>query len=305
MIGFIVKKELLFTLLVVSFVFASFTLACMAGEFETHSKKVVKPVVPAPLPSPILAGTLLADQAFTDSVTGMEFVWVPGGCFQMGSNNGDSDEKPLHKVCVDGFWMGKYEVTHGQWQKLMGSNPARFKKGDNYPVKQVSWNDCQDFIKKFNARSGKDFRLPTEAEWEYACRAGSKTKYSWGDRIFCEKAMYGNGVFCNNCKDYVRKNGLNGDCSAPVGSYAANALGLYDMHGNVWEWCADWYDKYYYYYGNSSVSNPTGPSSGSYRVFRGGGWRNPPWYLRSANRGRYGPGYRLNALGFRLVASRP
>ena len=278
MIGFIVKKKLLFTLLVVSFVFASFTLACMAG-------------------------TPSVGQAFTDSVTGMEFVWVPGGYFQMGSNNGDSDEKPLHKVCVDGFWMGKYEVTHGQWQKLMGSNPARFKKGDNYPVKQVSWNDCRDFIKKFNARSGTDFRLPTEAEWEYACRAGSKTKYSWGDRISCEKAMYGNGVFCRNCKDYVRKKGLNGDCSAPVGSYAANAFGLYDMHGNVWEWCADWYNENYYY-GNSFVSNPTGPSSGSYRIFRGGGWRNPPWYLRSANRGRYGPEHRLNGLGFRLVASR-
>lgn len=123
----------------------------------------------------------------TDPVTGIKFVYVPKGCFQMGSlpdeENRDNDEGPVHKVCVDGFWMGKYEVTQGQWQKVMGTNPAYFKKGDNYPVEQVSWDDTQEFLAKLNRESSRSYRLPTEAEWEYACRAGGSGRYCGGDDV--------------------------------------------------------------------------------------------------------------------------
>ena len=117
----------------------------------------------------------------TDPITGMELVYIPKGCFQMGSENGSDDEKPVHEVCVDGFWMGKYEVTQGQWKKIMGENPAHFQKGDDYPVEQVSWKDAQKFISKLNQQSGKKYRLPTEAEWEYAACAGTSYTYSGGN----------------------------------------------------------------------------------------------------------------------------
>jgi formylglycine-generating enzyme required for sulfatase activity len=119
-----------------------------------------------------------------DNITGMELVYVPGGCFQMGSpesEQGRDDDEKLHKVCVDGFWMGKHEVTQGQWRKVMGGNPSAFKKGDGYPLEQVSWDDAQDFIKKLNGKAGGKYRLPTEAEWEYAARAGTSTTRFWGD----------------------------------------------------------------------------------------------------------------------------
>jgi len=222
---------------------------------------------------------------FTDSATGMEFVWVPGGCFQMGSNRGDADEKPVHKVCVDGFYIGKYEVTQGQWRKLMGNNPARFKKGDNYPVEQVSWDDCQLFVRKLNGQSNKTFRLPTEAEWEYACRSGGRDEqYSGGNDI--DRVAW----YSSNSRKSTRA----------VGGKAVNGLGLYDMSGNVWEWCSDWYDSNYYQ--KSPRQNPQGPDSGSYRVARGGGWCYGPRRVRSANRFMYWPSNRISNLGFRLVS---
>ncbi len=156
-------------------------------------------------------------KTWTDSVTGMAFVWVPKGCFEMGcgtwTSDCDSDEKPVHEVCLDSFWMGKHEVTQGEWKKIMGNNPSTFKKGDKYPVERVSWNDAQEFIRRLNAKTGGrgKFRLPTEAEWEYACRSGGKPqKYAGGsdpDRV----AWYGSN---------------SGGSTHPVGTKAANGLGI-------------------------------------------------------------------------------
>jgi len=178
--------------------------AWLIGDFQIPAKPVreikpqPKPVVRSQtdsgssyssLSSSVSTGSgSTSGSTFTDPVTGMEFVWVPNGCFQMGSSSGekgrDSDEGPVHRVCVDGFWIGKYEVTQGQWQKVMGNNPSYFKKGSNYPVEQVSWDDCQSFIKKLNRQSRKTFRLPTEAEWEYAARGGrSGEKYAGGNDV--------------------------------------------------------------------------------------------------------------------------
>ncbi|OCC14196.1 serine/threonine kinase [Dissulfuribacter thermophilus] len=225
---------------------------------------------------------------FIEPITGMEFVWVPGGCFEMGcgswQSDCDSDEKPVHEVCVDGFWIGKYEVTQGQWKRVMGNNPSKFKKGDDYPVERVSWDDAQEFIKRLNSKSGRTFRLPTEAEWEYACRSGGKEeKYCGGSAVDRLAWYWGN----------------SGGSTHRVGTKAPNGLGIHDMSGNVWEWCEDWYDEDYYR--NSPRNNPKCPSSGSYRVSRGGSWYFNPRFVRSAYRNRFRPRNRLNYLGFRLV----
>jgi len=222
---------------------------------------------------------------YTDPVTGMEFVYVKGRCYQMGDTfgDGDSDEKPVHKVCIDGFYMGKYEVTQNQWRTIMDNNPSNFK-GDNRPVEHVSWSKVQNYIAKLNRESGKHYRLPTEAEWEYAARSGGKQ----------EKYAGGNNV---DAVAWYRSNG--GDKTHSVGQKQANGLGLYDMSGNVWEWCQDWYDGSYYSY--SPRNNPQGPRSGSKRVSRGGGWSDPPHFVRLANRYSNSPGFRDDNLGFRLV----
>ena len=215
---------------------------------------------------------------------GVEFVWVPPGQFQMGSTSSeaDGDERPLTQVRISrGFWMGKYEVTQAQWQAVMGSNPSRFTNcGGDCPVEQVSWEDVQEFIGKLNARSGgRPYRLPTEAEWEYAARAGT-TEERHGD--------------LDAIAWYSRN---SGGTTHPVGEKAANAWGLHDMIGNVWEWVQDWYGSY----PGGSVTDPTGPGSGSGRVLRGGSWIYFARYCRSAFRGRNSPGNRSNTLGFRLV----
>jgi len=225
---------------------------------------------------------------YVDPVTGMEFVFVKGGCFDMGDSAGEDDEKPVHEVCVDDFYIGKYEVTQGQWKKIMGNKPSKFK-GSQRPVEQVSWNDVQKFIEKLNRLSGKKYRLPTEAEWEYACRGGTKSqgyKYCGSDNPD-EVAWYD-------------KNS-NGATIA-VGKKKPNELGIYDMSGNVWEWCQDWYDKAYYNW--SPKDNPQGPDDGSGRVIRGGSWGNGPRSVRCANRDDSAPGHRGLDLGFRLVSDR-
>jgi len=229
---------------------------------------------------------LLLFKKWVEPTTGIEFVWVEGGCFQMGDafGDGDNDEKPVHEVCVDSFGISRYEVTQGQWQKIMGNNPSRFTNGKNYPVEQVSWDDTQGFIRKLNSYSSSCFRLPTEAEWEYAARSGGKKQKYAGSSNVDRLAWYD----CNS-----------GGSTHPVGTKEPNGLGLYDMSGNVWEWTSDWYGKDYYQ--QSPRNNPQGPSSGSFRVIRDGCWNGSSWLIRSTNRDRFKPGYRLDNLGFRLV----
>ena len=229
-------------------------------------------------------GGSAAGSTFTDPTTGMAFVFVKGGCFMMGSNAGKRDEKPEHEVCVDDFWMGKYEVTQKQWKKVTGRNPAQFKKGDSYPVEKVSWNDVQDYLRQLNAKRGKGFGLPSEAEWEYAARSGGRQEtYAGGENIDAV-AWYTNN---------------SGQSTHPVGQKQPNGLGLYDMSGNVWEWCQDWSDKDYY--ANSPKYNPQGPSNGSSRVFRGGGWDLSAEGVLAVLRSGGWPGFRGPNLGFRVA----
>ncbi len=230
---------------------------------------------------------------FVDPVTGIEFIYVPGGCFQMGcgswAGNCERDEKPAHEVCVDGFLIGKYEVTQGQWQKVMGGNPSCFKNDDDYPVENVSWNDVQNFIRKLSSlnKNRYRFRLPTEAEWEYACRSGGKPEtYSGTNRI--DRVAWYKG---NSARRTHR-----------VGTKAPNGLGLYDMSGNVWEWCKDIYSTSVY--SRYTCNNPVNTKGGSYRVSRGGSWDYDARLCRSANRDIRLPDVRYGSLGFRLARIR-
>jgi formylglycine-generating enzyme required for sulfatase activity len=234
-----------------------------------------------------------AAEIWREPITGMEFVWVPGGCYQMGCGSWtegcDTDEYPVHEVCVDGFWIGKYEVTQGQWQQLMGSNPSYFPKGDQYPVEKVSWNDVQTFIYELNRRENGDyrFRLPTEAEWEYACVSGGKPeKYSGGQNEYEVAWFKGNSEATTH----------------PVGRREPNGLGIHDMSGNVWEWCEDIFDENAY--GNHQRRNPVNGAGETKRVNRGGSWYDQPRFVRCSVRGYLLPDFRYGNLGFRLVRNR-
>ena len=228
-------------------------------------------------------------QNWKDPATGMEFVWVPGGCFQMGSNSSEAydNEKPVHEVCVDGFWMGKYEVTQGQWQKIMGSNPSKFQSGEDFPVEQVSWNDAKNFISKLKQQSGNSFSLPTEAQWEYAARSGGRNEIYAGGNDVNSVAWYGSN---------------SGSKTHQVGTKAPNGLGIYDMSGNVWEWCEDVYDANAY--SKHERNNPVVTSGSSSRVIRGGSWSSNPRSVRAADRCGNSADDRDDNLGFRLCLSR-
>jgi|AntRauTorcE11898_2_1112593.scaffolds.fasta_scaffold04834_3 formylglycine-generating enzyme required for sulfatase activity len=222
-------------------------------------------------------------------IAGMELVKVEGGCFDMGctieQSNCDDDEKPVHEVCVDDFYISKTEVTQKMWRKVMGNNHSRFDNCDNCPVENVSWKDVQEFIRKLNHKTNGNYRLPTEAEWEYAARGGKKSqdyKYAGSNDIGSVAWHFNN----------------SGGKTHPVGQKQPNELGLYDMSGNVWEWCSDRYDSDYYK--NSPRNNPQGPNSGSARVYRGGCWRYGARYCRVAFRDRVSPGLTRSNLGFRL-----
>ena len=229
----------------------------------------------------------------TFRVKGVEFkmIKVEGGTFSMGATSEqtdyDRDEKPVHSVTLSDYYIGETEVTQELWEAVMGSNPSEFTGNNQRPVEMVSWDDCQKFIKKLNLLTGKEFRLPTEAEWEYAARGGKHNKnyvykYS-GSNNHDEVAWY-------------RDN--SGSKTHPVKTKKANKLGLYDMSGNVWEWCNDWFGVYQSY----SQTNPTGPSTGENRVLRGGSWNYPVSCMRVSNRLRdYSSGDRLSYGGLRLA----
>ena len=224
-------------------------------------------------------------ETFTVNGVSFNMVHVEGGTFQMGSNDSDasSNEQPVHQVTLSTYSIGETEVTQALWEAVMGSNPSKWK-GGSLPVEQVSWNDCQTFIQKLNQLTGKQFRLPTEAEWEYAARGGSKSrgyKYS-GSNTIDDVAWYWDN---------------SGKKTHPVKAKQANELGLYDMTGNVLEWCQDWYGKY----SSSPQTNPKGPSSASGRVYRGGGWYYGARFCRVSERGGLTPGNRYGSLGLRLA----
>jgi len=243
------------------------------------------------------------DAEFTNSI-GMTFVYIEPGTFTMGSPTsepGRYDDETQHQVTLTkGFYMQTTEVTQGQWKAVMEDNPSIFGScGDNCPVEEVSWDDVQEFITTLNQKEKTDqYRLPTEAEWEYAARAGTTTTYSFGNDS-SQLSKYGN--FCDSKCTYSHKDDSQSDQypnTAPVKSYSPNAWGLYDIHGNVWEWCQDWYDADY---PSGSLTDPVGPGSGSYRVFRGGCWNNRARYCRSAERARGTSGYRNFDVGARLA----
>lgn len=261
---------------------------------EPGRKRIVWDVLaemPAGISGDIAFRVKILPDDFTIWVNGVAFdmVYVEGGTFTMGATSeqgseAENDEKPAHRVTVSDFYIGKYEVTQAQWKAVMGSNPSNWK-GNDLPVEQVSWNDIQEFLRKLNAQTtGYRFRLPTEAEWEYAARGGNKSrgyKYSGGNDIGSVAWYYGN----------------SGSKTHPVEQKTPNELGLYDMSGNVWEWCQDWYGPY----DSSSQTDPTGPSTGSYRVLRGGSWDIYARDCRVAIRAGYSPVSRINDCGLRLV----
>ncbi|MDT8420502.1 MAG: formylglycine-generating enzyme family protein [Desulfuromonadales bacterium] len=222
-------------------------------------------------------------QNYTDKATGMEFVLVPGGCYQMGNlwGGGSYTEYPVHEVCVDSFYLGKTEVTQGQWQKLMKENPATFKLGDDYPVESISRAEVSDFLKKMG---DKKFRLPTEAEWEFACRSGGKEEQFCGGDSVKEVAWYD-------------KN--SGENPQPVAQKQPNGLGLYDMSGNVWEFCSDIFARIYYE--SSPRENPQGAASGQHYIKRGGTWDINENFQRSVTRGRGSYDEKHYSTGFRVA----
>ena len=253
----------------------------------------VSTVSVSPVQVPAVPSNTISDDAITIPVKDgicIEMVKVEGGTFMMGATsemkNPNSNEKPVHQVTLtNDYYMGKYEVTQALWQAVMGSNPSEYK-GGNLPVETVSWNDCQKFISKLNSLTGRMFRLPTEAEWEYAARGGKESRgYQYSGS--------------SNISDVAWYDENSGSKTHPVGTKQANELGIYDMTGNVWEWCSDWYSSY----SSSSQTNPTGSDSGSARVSRGGGWFNDASYCRLSVRFYYTPDFRLDILGLRLALS--
>ena len=245
----------------------------------------------------------------------MEFVWIEPGTFMMGAPQNEidqlnmdfdtdyfSNEGPQHEVTIrQGFWLGKYEITQGQWEKVMGTTPwagqAKVAANPSHPAVYISWNDVQEFIHNLNEAEGDSlYRLPTEAEWEYACRAGTTTRWSFGDdeNRFQEYAWCWDNAWYLAEKQYAHA----------VGTKLPNPWGLYDMHGNVYEWCQDWYDTYT----SSAQTDPTGstdPVSGTVRVFRGGGFYSGSDVSRSTSRDYYAPGNRGYGIGARLLRIGP
>ena len=284
---------------------------------EPKPKPKSVPKQPEPKPNPVPKQPepkpqQLPNQTFTVDGVSFTMVAVPGGTFTMGATSEQGSdayggEKPAHSVTLSSYYIGQTEVTQELWQAVMGENPSWFNgtgssrhgssHSENYginvkrPVEFVSWDDCQVFIRKLNQMTGKQFRLPTEAEWEYAARGGRNQGYKYsGSNNIDDVAVY---------QDNSYNKGKSSSDYGPhsVASKRANELGLYDMSGNVWEWCSDWYGSY----SSSAQTNPTGPSSGSSRVSRGGGWGDDARRCRVATRSSYSPVSRHGSLGLRLA----
>ena len=254
------------------------------GEADSHSKKAKVDI------SPTIGKANYTPNVKTFYANGVSFemVEVRGGTFRMGATSEqggdvDSDEKPVHSVTLSSFYIGKTEVTQALWKAVMGSNPSEFK-GGNRPVESVSWNDCQEFIRKLNALIGRNFRLPTEAEWEFACRGGNNSR----------GYKYSGSNYIDNVAWY---DGNSGDKTHPVATKSPNELGIYDMSGNVWEWCNDWEGGY----SSGAQTNPKGPYDGYHRVNRGGGWGGGRSCRSSIRGGGSSPGGRFITLGLRLA----
>jgi formylglycine-generating enzyme required for sulfatase activity len=232
-----------------------------------------------------------AGKVFKDCPECPEMVEIPAGSFDMGSDNGEANEKPVHRVTIaKSFAIGKTEVTQGQWHAVMGNNPSYFSAcGDTCPVEQVSWDDAQVFIQKLNAKTGKQYRLPSEAEWEYACRAGNQQEYCGSDNA--------DGVAWNS----FNSGSFFFNRPHPVATKQANAFGLYDMSGNVWEWVEDGYHDNY----TGAPADGSAWGGGSMRVLRGGSWGKDPKFGRAASRSKFGTNYRDFSYGFRLARMLP
>lgn len=231
----------------------------------------------------------------TQKVDFTEMAFIEGGSFMMGSPETEVKRDPnevQHKVTLSSFYMSKYVVTQKQWHEIMGTDPSNFKDCEKCPVEMVTFDDVMAFIKKLNDKTNLHYRLPTEAEWEYAARAGTTTVFYTGDNLSTKQANYnGNYPYNGNPR------GKNIGKTCPVGSYPPNAWGLYDMAGNVYQWCSDWFDPY----DLNQTTDPSGPSKGQLRVIRGGSWFDLAQYCRSANRYYYKPEKNRYSLGIRLV----
>ena len=254
------------------------------GEADSHSKKAKVDI------SPTIGKANYTPNVKTFYANGVSFemVEVRGGTFRMGATSEQGSdaydgEKPVHSVTLSGYYIGKTEVTQALWKAVMGSNPSEFK-GDDLPVESVSWYDCQEFIRELNALTGQNFRLPTEAEWEFACRGGNNSR----------GYKYSGSNYIDNVAWY---DGNSEDKTHPVATKLPNELGIYDMSGNVWEWCSDWNGKY----SSGAQTNPKGPYDGSYRVIRGGSWIFSVGYCRSSRRYNDIPMYRNYCFGLRLA----
>jgi formylglycine-generating enzyme len=231
------------------------------------------------------------------SSVGITFVWIRHGTFLMGSPPDEKNRERIesqHKIRLsNGWFMGIHPVTQAQWRTVMGTNPSRFP-GDTLPVEQVTWHECHEFCKRLTVMDGKPYRLPTEAEWEFACRAGTTTPFHFGETISTDQANFDG--------KYVHGDGQEGTCrqkTTPVGVFPPNAWGLYDFHGNVWEWCKDWYGPYPI----EDSEDYDGPLHGAERVIRGGAWNQIPKRCRSAYRERADPMKRRKDVGFRICFS--
>lgn len=250
-----------------------------------------------------------AENSFTEPTIGMEFALIKGGCFEMGDLVGDGDinERPVHEACVSDFYLGKYEVTNAQFKKFSPDHNSNTRKAsqldsDQQPVVNVSWEEAADYAEWLSGKTGATYRLPTEAEWEYAARAGSRQNHFWGNSPD-EACQYANVADITAKKK--RANWTTFFCedrfltSAPVGSFMPNGNGLFDMLGNVWEWCEDTYNSEAY--SKLPKNNPIYEGSGEYKVMRGGGWSNGPLGIRSSHRVGLSPDVNHYSLGFRLV----